>query len=411
MSLQWILDVQDVSKSFRSYAGGLNRIASWFGMRSASTQDNWVVQNVSFRMRPGECLGIVGHNGAGKSTLLKMITGTLKPTSGRVMMAGRVSALLELGLGFNPELTGRQNAIHVCGLMGLSQERLSVLINEIADFAEIGEYFDQPIRVYSSGMQMRLAFSVATVVRPDLLIVDEALSVGDAYFVHKCFDRIRSFRELGTSLLIVSHDPAAIQSLCERAILLERGRLIMDGEPQAVLDFYNALIAQKENEKANITVQSTDGGGTESGNRLASIERVELVDENGVSREVWEVGSKVRLRTVAKISGEIDQLVWGYLIKDRLGQHMFGTNTYHKDLICKPSIRCRVEFHADFQLNLGPGSYSISIALTGSQDHLAANYHWRDLALVFSVVNPNEDYFIGCAWLDSNIELMEITSD
>src|SRR6185295_7263858 len=193
-----------------------------------------------FEIQPGEAVGIVGVNGAGKSTLLKMITGTTQPTCGDIQLQGRVAALLELGMGFHPDFTGRQNTFMAGQLLGMQVEEIEALMPEIESFAEIGEAIDHPVRTYSSGMQMRLAFSVATARRPDVLIVDEALSVGDAYFQHKSFSRIREFRKAGTTLLIVSHDKTSIQSVCDRAILLDAGRLAKEGPPEEIMDFYNA---------------------------------------------------------------------------------------------------------------------------------------------------------------------------
>lgn len=208
-----------------------------------------MLQDINFTVNPGEAVGIIGINGAGKSTLLKMITGTSQPTKGNVHISGRVAALLELGMGFHPDFTGRQNVYMAGQLMGLHADDISKLMPKIEAFAEIGDYLDSPVRLYSSGMQMRLAFSVATSIRPDVLIVDEALSVGDDYFQHKSFERIRDFRRQGTTLLIVSHDKQAIQSMCDRAILLNAGRIEMEGEPEAVMDYYNALLAAKQNQK------------------------------------------------------------------------------------------------------------------------------------------------------------------
>ena len=236
-----------------------------------------MLQDINFTVNPGEAVGIIGINGAGKSTLLKMITGTTQPTTGGVHITGRVAALLELGMGFHPDFTGRQNAFMAGQLLGYSVEEIARLMPEIEAFAEIGDYIDQPVRVYSSGMQMRLAFSVATAHRPDVLIVDEALSVGDAYFQHKSFDRIREFRKQGTTLLIVSHDKGAIQSICDRAILLNAGKLAMEGEPEAVMDYYNAMLADHQNQtvKQEVTVNgkiqtiSGTGEATVSGYHLA----------------------------------------------------------------------------------------------------------------------------------------------
>ena len=193
--------------------------------------------------KKGESVGIVGLNGAGKSTLLKLIAGVTQPTEGSVKVSGKLSALLELGMGFHPDFTGRQNLLTAGQLMGIPLRRLEVLMPEIEGFAEIGEYIDRPVRVYSSGMQMRLAFSLATAEQPDVLIVDEALSVGDAYFQQKSFDRIRQFKASGTTLILVSHDHFAIQSICDRAILLQEGSVTLDADPESVLDYYNARLS------------------------------------------------------------------------------------------------------------------------------------------------------------------------
>ena len=201
------ITVSQLGKAYKHYPTRWSRLAEWLipGSRPRHTM-KWVLQDISFTVKAGEAVGIVGINGAGKSTLLKMITGTTQPTAGTVSVTGRVAAMLELGMGFHPDFTGRQNAIMAGQLLGYSVEEINRLMPEIEAFAEIGDYIDEPVRVYSSGMQMRLAFSVATAHRPDILIVDEALSVGDAYFQHKSFARIREYSKLGTTLLIVSHD-------------------------------------------------------------------------------------------------------------------------------------------------------------------------------------------------------------
>src|SRR5476649_1693502 len=241
------ISVKNLGKAYKQYGNRWGRLLEWLApFLGPRHRLKWVMQDVSFQLAPGEAVGIIGVNGAGKSTLLKLITGTTQPTTGSVHITGRVAALLELGMGFHPDFSGRQNAYMAGQLIGRGVSEISALMPEIEAFADIGDYIDQPVRVYSSGMQMRLAFSVATVRRPDVLIVDEALSVGDAYFQHKSFERIRQFRQLGTTLLIVSHDRAAMQSICDRAILLDRGRMALQGTPEQVMDFYNALIAERE---------------------------------------------------------------------------------------------------------------------------------------------------------------------
>lgn len=396
------ITVSDLGKAYRQYASRWGRLAEWLlpGGRPRHTL-KWVLQDLSFSVAPGEAVGIIGINGAGKSTLLKMIAGTAQPTQGSVRISGRVAALLELGMGFHPDFSGRQNVVMAGQLLGYGAPEIDRLMPEVEAFAEIGDYIDQPVRVYSSGMQMRLAFSVATACRPDVLIVDEALSVGDAYFQHKSFDRIRRFRAEGTTLLIVSHDRAAIQSVCDRAILLDSGRLAMEGQPEEVMDFYNALLAQRHQ---GSIVQSRTGDGrlqTVSGTGEASIETVELLDAEDRAVSEIGVGAQVTLRITVRARAAVPRLVLGYLIKDRLGQEIFGINTHHLARpLCDVSAGESAEFRFTFPANLGEGSYSLAVALTSSDTHLGDNYEWRDLALVFRVMNTCRPVFAGCAWIE-----------
>ncbi|KAB7768001.1 MULTISPECIES: ABC transporter ATP-binding protein [unclassified Xanthomonas] len=401
------LQVTGLGKAYRKWSSEWLRALSWFGVPLEPAEEHWVLRDVNFSIRAGETVGIVGQNGAGKSTLLKLITGTTMPTAGSVERIGRVAAILELGMGFNSDLTGRENVRHAAGLMGYSQGQIDAAMAGIEDFAEIGEYFDQPVRTYSSGMQMRIAFSVATAFRPDLLIVDEALSVGDTYFVHKCIKRIREYKEAGTTLLIVSHDPSAVISLCDRAILIEKGRLLMDGDAAGVMDYYNALIAQKEDD-VDIQQMVNERGElvTVSGNGQATVENVMLLDEKGDPLEFVAVGQRVRLRVDIVCVGDIARLVVGYLIKDRLGQAVFGTNTDHtRQVVERASAGERICFIAEFDANMGAGSYSVSVALSSTETHMVDNYEWRDLALVFKVANIGKPRFDGVAWLPAEISM------
>lgn len=399
--------VNKLGKAYKQYDNRWSRLVEW--IIPADTPRHrlkWVLQDISFQLAPGEAVGIIGMNGAGKSTLLKMITGTSHPTTGSVAMSGRVAALLELGMGFHPDFTGRQNAYMAGQLIGLSVNEITSLMPEIEAFADIGDYIDQPVRVYSSGMQMRLAFSVATAKRPDVLIVDEALSVGDAYFQHKSFDRIREFQKLGTTLLIVSHDRAAIQSICDRAILLDRGGIAKQGSPEEVMDYYNAMIAERENSSVEQVVTAEGRVQTTSGTGEATVTDITLEDEQGTPMEVVNVGVPVTLRVRVKLNADIPRLVLGYMIKDRLGQQMFGTNTHHMEAPLE-NLRAgdTAEYLFRFPLNLGPGSYSITTALTSSDTHLAHNYEWRDLAFLFIVMNMNRKVFVGTSWLEPTVEI------
>ena len=400
--------VNKLGKAYKQYDNRWSRLAEWVIPGGPLRHRlKWVLQDISFQLAPGEAVGIIGMNGAGKSTLLKMITGTSQPTTGSVTMTGRVAALLELGMGFHPDFTGRQNAYMAGQLIGLGVDEITSLMPQIEAFADIGDYIDQPVRVYSSGMQMRLAFSVATAKRPDVLIVDEALSVGDAYFQHKSFDRIREFQKLGTTLLIVSHDRAAIQSICDRAILLDRGGIAKQGSPEEVMDYYNAMIAERENSSVEQVVTAEGRVQTTSGTGEATVTDIILEDENGAPLEVVNVGIPVTLRVRVRVNADVPRLVLGYMIKDRLGQQMFGTNTHHMEAPLE-GLRAgeSVEYRFRFPLNLGPGSYSITTALTSSDTHLAYNYEWRDLAFLFIVMNMSRKTFVGTSWLEPHVEIV-----
>ncbi len=237
------ISVTNLGKAYKQYPTRWSRLAEWvLPFRHERHTLHWVLQDISFQLNAGEAVGILGVNGAGKSTLLKMITGTTQPTVGTVEIHGRVAALLELGMGFHPDFTGRQNVFMAGQLLGYSVEELGQLMPDIEAFANIGDYIDQPVRMYSSGMQMRLAFSVATAQRPEVLIVDEALAVGDAAFQRKCFQRIESFREQGTTLLLVSHDIETIKKLCDRALFIKEGRIAAWGKAKTVCDEYERFL-------------------------------------------------------------------------------------------------------------------------------------------------------------------------
>lgn len=398
-----ILTVRDIGKAYPAHESFWRRANSWVTGKP-SEDGKWVLRHISFDLVPGDAVGIVGQNGAGKSTLLKLLTGTSRPTEGVIGCGGRISAILELGMGFNPDFTGRQNAYHALGLMNHDSVDLDDLVRKVEEFAEVDEYFDMPLRVYSSGMQMRVAFAVATAVRPEILIVDEALSVGDAYFQHKSFDRIREFRKSGTTLLIVSHDKEAIQSLCNRAILLDHGRLVKDASPEEVVDYYNAMIAEREN--ATVEVTRLDDGRiqTSSGTGEARVLELGIFSDAGEPVEMIGVGDPVELRVEFVANADIPTLVFGFMIKDRLGMPMYGTNTYHTgDQLTDVKAGEKFIFTAKFPMNLGVGTYSVSTALVSTDTHLVNNYEWRDLALVFTVSNLRHPLFVGSSYLEPQV--------
>ena len=401
-----ILSVQNICKTYLDYESNFKRFASWFSKNKEEKNVKTVLKDVSFDVGAGEVVGLIGQNGAGKSTLLKIISRTLKPSSGRVTSGAKISSILELGMGFHGDLTGRQNAYQSCSLMGYSKEQIDEIIAYIEDFAEIGEYFDYPVRIYSSGMQMRLAFSVVTANRPDILIIDEALSVGDVYFQHKSFDKIKEFKSLGTTLIIVSHDSGAIKSICDRVILLEKGQILKDGEPEAVLDYYNALISKKQDVQiSQITLQNGKIA-TVSGNKKACIKNVEILDAAGKKIQNLEVGKKIKLKVTVQANENLPSLVLGYQIKNRFSQVVYGTNTYHlKQALKNLKKGEEYDFSFEFDANLGVGSFSVTIALHDSDNHLQNNYEWRDNAIIFNVVNFSKPDFVGLAYLEPSLEI------
>jgi len=401
-----VLEVSNVGKVYKEYQSEWQRILKWFGLQDSTSEEHWVLQNITFHINSGESIGIIGQNGAGKSTLLKIITGTTKPTAGKIKINGHISAILELGLGFHPDLTGRENVYHCAGLMGFSKKQIDDVIKEVENFAEIDNYFDLPVRTYSSGMQARVAFSVVTAFRPDILIIDEVLSVGDTYFQHKSFERIREFQKKGTTLLIVSHNKEAILSICNRAILLDKGIIIKDDKPEDIMNLYNAIIAEKQNIKIKQIKLDTGRTQTISGTGEAKIQDIGLYNAEGKQVDIIYVGEIVELKIKCKTYKDLPELVVGFMIKDRLGQVVFGTNTHHLQSTTRDiKINTVLSYSFYFNANIGIGSYSISVALHVADTHLAGNYEWKDLALIFTVVNPEKSFFIGTAWLPVSLEV------
>ncbi len=394
--------VKNLGKKYKRYPNRWARLREWLSFgRSVHHQATWILRNLNFELGDGESLGIIGVNGAGKSTLLKLLTRTSAPSEGTVEIQGRVAALLELGMGFHQDFSGRVNALMTCQMMGYSSEEAHGLIEEIREFSELGDYLEQPVRVYSTGMQVRLAFSAATVTRPEILIVDEALSVGDAYFQHKCIRRIRDYRDQGTTLLFVSHDPGAVKSLCQRAILLDGGSIIKDGVPDTVLDYYNSVIARKNNDEEIRQAAGKDGGvSTRSGNGNARIRSVDITKKDGSSVRSFLVGEQVVLRCVVDFHTNIKQPTVGILLRDRMGNDVYGTNTSHlgyKDISVKEGDSIDVAF--SLPLNVGPGNYSVCMAVHGGDSHLEENCDWWDRCLVLQIMAGNEPPFVGVAAL------------
>jgi lipopolysaccharide transport system ATP-binding protein len=402
------IEIQNLGKRYKHYSSNRSRFLDWFSnSRFGKPEYKWALQGISFQIEKGESVGIIGQNGAGKSTLLKLLTGTTQPTQGSIHISGTVSALLELGLGFHPDFSGMENAIISCQMMGFSQNQIFNLLPEIEKFSELGNYFTQPLRVYSTGMQMRLAFSTATIVCPDILIIDEALSVGDAHFQHKCIQRIRSYKEQGTTILFVSHDPMAVKSICDRAILFDNGTLIQDGKPEDVLNYYNGLIAKK-NMDDEILQMATGSGKvtTRSGRKQSYISDVDMLNDQNMKSSTFCVGDTAKITCRIHFNETIEDPTIGFIIRDRLGNDVFGTNTFH--LHVNTGVNCsgeNMEVTFITKLNIGSGNYSITIGIHTGDTHIENNFDWWDQCLVFQVV-PNSSYsFIGAAALPVDVEI------
>lgn len=413
----WAIALGNLGKAYKRYPSRWSRLGEWMRPKAPPRHELlWILRGLDLRVPQGQALGIIGRNGAGKSTLLKMITGTTTPTEGQVQMYGRVAALLELGMGFHGDFTGRQNAWISAQLLGLADHEIAAAMPAIEAFAEIGHYMDEPVRTYSSGMQVRLAFSVATALRPDVLIVDEALAVGDMYFQHKCYGRIREFRALGTTLIFVSHDPGAIKSLCDRAVLLDGGRIVADDAPDQVLDLYNALVAERENSTFEATAAPVGerSVGVRSGDGRARLVEVSVHNAQGPA-QVLRVGEAIELRVRLCKREVVNDLTVGFLLRDRLGNDVFGTNTWHVKTAGQGPSLAQLEPGVEATLcwripalNIGPGSYTISVALHGDMTHVENSYDWWDKAALIEVVRGPEPLFEGVCRLTDVAAVLEV---
>lgn len=397
-----LIVVENLGKSFRSYNSELQRIARWFYLPVEPSEEHWVVRNINFTIEAGEAIGFVGQNGAGKSTLLKMITGTLQPTEGNVQINGRVAAILELGMGFSPELTGRQNVYHASGLMGFSAEKIEQSIAEIEAFADIGEYFDEPVRTYSSGMQVRLAFSVATAARPDILIVDEALAVGDAAFQRKCYRRIEEFQEKGTTLLLVTHDIETVKRICNKALFLQNGGVASYGPAKNVCDAYEKVLFGSNKSKS----RPTDGPKplvdpslmsdceVAYGDGRATIESIWLESSEGQVANVFGSTDKLILKYNVHFNESASDIVFAFMVKTKDGVALLGMDTSHMSELKNRHFEAGENILIRFELDnfFAPGNYYLNCGVRDDSGETPVFLHRRVDTALFRV-RMNEDTF------------------
>ncbi|WP_160123793.1 ABC transporter ATP-binding protein [Rhodovarius lipocyclicus] len=415
MATEIAIEVNGLSKSYLMYAEPrdrllqaviprLRRIGLPIGAKTYYNE-HWALRELSFQVARGESVAVVGRNGSGKSTLLQLICGTLNPTSGSVVVRGRVAALLELGSGFNPEYTGRENIILNASVLGLTHDETLSRMEQILEFADIGEFVDQPVKTYSSGMAMRLAFAVIAHVDADVLIIDEALAVGDAMFQQKCFRWLRNFQSRGT-VLFCGHDIGAVLNLCQRAIWLDRGHLRMLGSAREVAEAYTAYVSQESTEASSANAQPTAPTIVEVassvaqdapllpvsnrdsfGSRIAQITHIRLTLEGGSAPAWLEGGEAIVLTFRIETQQTLENAIVGVMLKDRLGQLLVGTNSLdynYESPLTLPLGVSLTHFHFTLPV-LAPGEYAFACAIaTGTQEsHIM--HHWLHEALVISV--------------------------
>ncbi|MDQ1337643.1 MAG: lipopolysaccharide transport system ATP-binding protein, partial [Campylobacterota bacterium] len=379
--MQKVLEVKNVSKIYKMYKSNFDRLKELF-FKKTYHKEFISNNNISFDLYEGETLGIIGVNGAGKSTILKIIAGVVNPTSGEILRHGRVTALLELGTGFNDELSGYENIFLNGTLIGMSEQECAQKANEIIAFSELGDYINESIKTYSSGMKMRLAFSIAIYSEPQILIVDEALSVGDAHFAAKCTKALKQRKKQNMSIIYVSHDLNSLKLLCDRVILLNHGEVVEEGSPEAVINTYNFLIAKLNDKEEKITIKESQG--SSFGTFDVEIKEVTIKGENSNSNMIssGEIAN-IELKIFSK--KELSNMTVGIMLRDKFGQDIFGTNTYYYDM--------NIAFEADKEyictykmpLNIGAGKYSVTAAVHSEHNHLSDCSHWLDYGGDFEV--------------------------
>jgi ABC-type polysaccharide/polyol phosphate transport system ATPase subunit len=377
-----LIRAENISKLYRLYEGPGERLKEAAGLGRGRGRDFWALRGVSFEAVRGEVFGVVGPNGSGKSTLLQVVSGVIQPTSGRVEASGRVAALLELGAGFNPEFTGRENARLQCELQGFWGQELEERVEAIEGFAGVGEYFDRPCREYSSGMYVRVAFSAAIHVDPDVLIVDEALAVGDALFSSKCVRRLEEMKRAGKTMLFVSHDLGLVRQLCDRGMLLWKGEVAALGEAAEVCGKYVAVAQSPEAPEVELARREA-----EHGDRRASVVRVAMVGGSGEG-SVFEGGERIRVVVEVKFHEAAEDPFVGILIRTRKGMDVFGTNTRVEGLeLGRVEAGEMVGLEFGMRCRLARGEYTLTVA---AQRQDGKSMHWADDLMVFRVAESRD---------------------
>lgn len=411
MQNQYAIRIKDVSKVYKLYDRNRDRLKDALGLtRKKVYHEHWALSHVNFDIEKGECIGIIGTNGAGKSTILKIITGVLNPSEGDVEIDGRISALLELGAGFNSEYTGIENVYLNGTMMGYSKEEIDAKLDDILNFADIGDFVYQPVKTYSSGMFVRLAFAVAINIDPEILVVDEALSVGDVFFQAKCYQKFEEFKKQGKTILFVSHDLSSISKYCDRAILLNKGTKLAEGTPKEMIDLYKKILTGSDEDKKDIAAEymdetlsdeivekKSDGrfsvkdpvdgcdwkkyftinpNVNEYGNHKADIIDFCIEDENGKLNNNIIKGSRFKIKTKVRFNEEIKNPILTLTLKTIRGIDVTGTNTMIENRFIENAKAGDIYVVTyEQQMDLQGGEYLISMSCTGFEDGNLTAYH------------------------------------
>ena len=411
------IQVEHVSKMYKLYNRLSDRLREALGMR-VQVREHYALKDVDFSVKRGETVGIIGTNGSGKSTVLKIITGVVSPTSGQVKVDGRISALLELGAGFNMEYTGIENVYLHGTMIGFSKEEIDSRLDEILSFADIGDFVYQPVKSYSSGMFVRLAFAVAINIDPDILIVDEALSVGDVFFQAKCYHKFEEFKKQGKTIVIVSHDLNNISQYCDRVILLNKGTLIEEGEPKRIVDLYKQILVnqeEKKEQKVLIRKQENCVYGTpfdrpfdrnpatlEYGNGEAEIVDFTIEDARGLASNTIHKMEDFTVKMKVHFHEDISEVIYAFSFKDIRGTEITGTNTMFERIPVEPQKKGNTQTITFTQkMNLQGGEYLLSLGCTGYKSGEFVVFH--RLYDVCSLTVVAEKNSVGYYDMDSKI--------
>ena len=382
---EYAIEVKNVVKVYKLYEKLRDRMYDALGLKKNNYKLYYALNGVNLNVKKGECVGIIGTNGSGKSTLLKIITGVLNPTSGEVNVAGRISALLELGAGFNMEYNGIENVYLNGTMMGYSEKEIDEKLPAILEFADIGDYVYQPCKTYSSGMFVRLAFAVAINIEPEILIVDEALSVGDVFFQAKCYHKFEEFKKMGKTIIFVSHDLGSISKYCDRVFLLNKGNLLGEGSPKEMIDaFKRVLVGQyeengesdQENSAKSKLGDSINPDAQEYGTRQAEIVECYVTDENGVRSSAVIKGTEFTIHMKVKVNDHIPAPIFAVSFKDARGTEITGTNTMAERAFLdsvEPGQMKEITFKQ--KMSLQGGEYLLSFGVTGYNGNNFEVYH------------------------------------